>query len=325
MKPPLHALLGLALAALVSSQAVAAESELQSLYLSRQAALLEAKAREQLARDPLDEAALWYWGRQSANDGRARAELMPRARQCIQSKPESARCQHLLGVLIGAELMDVGGFTAMRRVGEVRDQFERAANLAPQDYAMRRDLVGYYLAVPGFMGGSTRKARELAETMSAVDAPRGALLQAVVAIGTKAFDTAQQQLGSVSPGTDRQLARDLLGVQVDLARGWREAGQAERARSWLERVAQQDTRSPEIRVELGQALLVLKQHAAAASAFEQALQLDPGQRIHHLLGDARMAAGDRAGAAAAYRNELVSPSSQATAEKARDRLKTLLP
>ena len=171
MKPPL---LGLALAALVSSQAVAAESELQSLYLSRQAALLEAKAREQLARDPLDEAALWYWGRQSANDGRARAELMPRARQCIQSKPESARCQHLLGVLIGAELMDVGGFTAMRRVGEVRDQFERAANLAPQDYAMRRDLVGYYLAVPGFMGGSTRKARELAETMARHDAPRGA-------------------------------------------------------------------------------------------------------------------------------------------------------
>lgn len=325
MKPHLLSLCCLALSALAPSQTMAAESDLQSAYLARQSAALEARAREMLARDPLDEAALWYWGRQASGDAKARSELMPRARQCVEAKPGSARCQHLLGILIGAELMDAGTLTAMRRAGEVREQFERAAALAPQDYAMRRDLVGYYLAVPGFMGGSTRKARELADSMARHDAPRGALLQAIVAIGTKAFDSAQQLLTNVTPGADRQLARELHDVQVDLGRGWREAGQAERARSWLERLAQQDTSSPEIRVELGQALLVLKQHAAAASAFEQALQLDPGQRIHHLLGDARMAAGDRAGAAAAYRNELVSPSSQATAEKARDRLKTLQP
>jgi tetratricopeptide (TPR) repeat protein len=325
MKPHLTSLLCLALTALASSQASASETDLQSAYLARQPAALEARAREMLARDPLDDAALWHWGRQAAGDAKLRAELMPRARQCVQSRPESARCQHLLGVLIGAELTEMGGFAAMRRVGEVRDQFERAVALAPQDYAMRRDLVGYYLAVPGFMGGSNRKARELADSMGRTDAPRGVLLQAIVAIGTKAFDSAQQLLGGVTPGNDRQLARDLLGVQVDLARAWREAGNAERARAWAERLAQQDARSPEIRVELGQALLVLNQPAAAASAFEQALQLDASQRIHHLLAGAREAVGDRAGAIAAYRAELASPSSHATAEKARERLKALQP
>ena len=45
---------------------MAAESDLQSAYLARQSAALEARAREMLARDPLDEAALWYWGRRAS-------------------------------------------------------------------------------------------------------------------------------------------------------------------------------------------------------------------------------------------------------------------
>ena len=84
-----------------------------------------------------------------------------------------------------------------------------------------------------------------------------------------------------------------------------------------------DKSSPEIRVELGQAWLVLKQPAAAATAFEQALQLDATQRIYHLLGSAREAAGDRSGAIAAYQGELSQPYSQSTAQKARERLKAL--
>ena len=63
---------------------------------------------------------------------------------------------------------------------------------------MRRDLVGYYLRCQA-LWAAARKTRELAETMARHDAPRGALLQAIVAIGTKAFDNAQQLLASVTP------------------------------------------------------------------------------------------------------------------------------
>ena len=57
---------------------------------------------------------------------------------------------------------------------------------------------------------------------------------------------------------------------------------------------------------------MLKQPAAAATAFEQALQLDATRRIYHLLGSAREAAGDRSGAIAAYQGELSQPYSQST-------------
>lgn len=309
--------------ALFAGRAPATEAEFQQLLLSRQQDVLEAMARERLTRDPLDEAALWYWGQQAANEPRTRAELLPRARACVRDRPQSARCQHLLGVLIGVELMDTGGISAMRRIGEVREQFERAVALAPNDYAMRRDLQGFYLEVPALMGGSGRKAREQAEAFARIDAPRGVLLHAVLAINDKAFDLAEQRLAGVQSGADRLLASDLQSVQADLGRALLESGAAERARAWFERLLRQDASNPELHVELGRTLLTLKQPAAAVTAFERALQLDAKLRIHHRLGAAYEAAGETARAITAYQRALVDPASSAAADKARERLRAL--
>jgi tetratricopeptide (TPR) repeat protein len=266
----------LALAAFTAT-AQTTPDEFQLLRLSRQADAIEALARERLARDPLDEAALWHWGQQASDDRRVRAELLPRAQACVRALPLSARCQHLLGVLIGAELMESGGLSAMRRIGEVHEQFERAVALAPGDYAMRRDLQGFYLEVPALMGGS-RKAREQAEAFARIDAPRGALLQAVLAVYDKAFDTAEQRLASVQPGADRLLASDLQAVQVELGLAMLDAGAATRAQAWFERLLQQDANNPDALMGLGRTLLALKQPAAAAKVFERAVQLEPKLR-----------------------------------------------
>lgn len=318
LRPLLAALVGLAAA---SSQAT--EAEFQQLRLSRQHAALEALAREHLARDAQDETALWYLGRQAFGEPPLRAELMPRAQACVRDKPQSARCQHLLGLLIGAELMDAGTFAAMRRVGEVQERFERAVELAPQDYAMRRDLQGLYVNLPALLGGGMRKARAQAEAMARIDAPRGLLLQAQLAIHDKAFDLAEQRLSSVPPAADRQLAADLQQTQIDLGRALLDSGAAERARGWLTRLQQQDATSPELHIELGRTLLALKQPAGAIAAFEQALQLNPKLRIHHQLGAAFEAAGDAPKATAAYRRALSAPANNAAAEQARERLKQL--
>jgi len=322
----LHPILlsSLAMAAFaVPSQAT--EAEFQALLLSRQPIALETLAREHLARDPLDDAALWYWGQQAADDPRSRTELLPRAQVCVRDRPQSARCQHLLGVLIGVELMETGAFTAMRRIGEVRELFERAVALAPNDYAMRRDLQAFYLEVPALMGGSNRKAREQAEAMARIDAPRGTLMQALLAISDKDFDTAEQRLASVQTGADRLLASDLQSVQIDLARALLGDGATARARAWFERLLLQDANSPELHAGLGRTLLALKQPAAAVAAFERALQLNPKLRIHHRLGAAYEAAGENAKAITAYRRVLADPASSAAADKARARLKELQP
>ena len=301
----------------------AAEAELQSLLLSRQCGALETLVRESLTRDPLDEAAPWYWGRQAANDPRGRAELMPRARACVRDRPQSARCQHLLGVLIGAELTDDGGLAAMRGIGKVRERFECAVELAPHDYAMRRDLLGFQLDVPALMGGSARKAREQAQALERIDAPRGVLLQTLMAISDKAFDMAEQRLAGVQPGADLQLASDLRAVQIDFGLAMLDSETAGRARAWFERLAQRDPSDPDVQVGRGRALPVLKQPDAAASAFERALQLNPRLRIAHRLGAAYEAAGQSAKAIDAYRRALTGPADRAAADKTRDWLKAL--
>ncbi|MFG6429864.1 tetratricopeptide repeat protein [Roseateles sp. LYH14W] len=321
----LHLLLSALALAAFAAPSQATDAEFQQLHLARQPAALEALARERLARDALDETALWYWSRQAFGEPRQRAGLMPRVQACVRDRPQSARCQHALGLLIGAELMEAGTFTAMRRVGEVQERFERAVALAPADYAMRRDLQGLYLALPALMGGGARKARLQAEAVARIDAPRGLLLQAAHAIHDKQFDLAEQRLSAVQPAADRQLTADLQQVQLDLARALLDIGAAERGRQVIERQLLQDAGQAELHVELGRALLALKQPAAAVAALERALQLNPRLRLHHGLGAAHEAAGDTARAVAAYRLALNDPADKGAADQARQRLKALQP
>jgi len=322
MKPPAHFLAALALAFLVAPSR-ASDAEFQALLLARQPAALEALARERLARDPFDEAALWYWGQQAAGDRRQRAALQPRAAACVHERPQSARCAHLSGLLIGAEIMDAGGLGALRRIGEVRTWFERAVALAPADYAMRRDLQAFYLEVPALMGGSARKAHAQAAAFDAIDAARGALLHAAAAIAEGDFAAAERLLVGVRPAGDRLLASDLQALQIDYGLARLQAGDAAAAQDWFERLLKEDPGGPELHAGLGRALLALKQPAAAAAAFERALARDPALRIQHKLGEAWEAAGDRPRAIDAYRRALADPGNAAVAERARERLAAL--
>lgn len=318
-----HLLLTTLLLAAFATPSQAGETELQALALSHQHVALEALARERLARDPLDDAALWYWGVDAAGEPRARIELLARTQDCVRGKPQSARCQNLWGVLIAARLMEEIDLSALGAIGQMREHFENAVTLAPQDYAMRHDLQAFYLAVPGVLGGSHRKARAQADALSGIDPPRAALLRAEIAISDKDFDAAESLLAGVQPGADPGLAGDLQAVQVDLGTALLEADDAAGARAWFERLLQRHPKSPEFHVGLGRALMASKQAAAAESAFERALQLDARTHVQHRLAAAAEAAGDEAKAIQAWQRVLAEPAEAAHAEKARDRLAAL--
>ena len=91
------------------------------------------------------------------------------------------------------------------------------------------------------------------------------------------------------------------------------------------RPKQQDAGHAALQVELGRALLALKQPAAAVAALERALQLNPRLRLHHGLGAAHEAAGEPAKAIAAYRRAVTDPADKGAADQARQRLKALQP
>lgn len=318
-----HHLLSALLLAAFATAANAGETELQALALSHQHVALEAAARARLARDPLDDAALWYWGVDAAGEPRLRPELLVRTQDCVRGKPQSARCQNLWGVLIAARLMEEIDLSALGNIGEIREHFENAVALAPQDYAMRHDLQAFYLEVPGVLGGSQRKARVQADALARLDPPRAVMLRAEIAISDQDFDATEALLAGVQPGADRLLAADLQAVQVDFGNALIEADHAARARAWFERLLPQDPQSPELQVGLGRALGALKQAPAAVAAFERALQLDTRAHVQHRLAAAAEAAGDKARAIEAWQRVLDEPAEAAHAAKAHDRLVAL--
>ena len=312
----------LALAA-VATSSQADDTELRSLSLTHQHAALETLARERLAHDPLDDAALWYWGLDASSESRTRIELLARAQECVRARPQSARCQHLWGALVATRLMEEIDLSALGAIGEVREHFENAVALAPHDYALRHDLQAFYLEVPGVLGGSTRKARAQAEALAGVDPARALLLRAEVAVSANDFHAAETLLADVHPGADPLLAHDLQAVQVDLGSALIEADATARARALFERLLQQDPQAPELHVGLGRALMQAKQAPAAVAAFEQALLLDARSPVQHRLAAAAEAGGDRAKAIAAWQRVLAEPAESAHADQARQRLVAL--
>jgi tetratricopeptide (TPR) repeat protein len=318
-----HLLLSALLLAVFAAPSRADDAELASLALSHRHAALETLARERLAHDPLDDAALWYWGLDAAGEPRRRIELLGRAQDCVRARPQSARCQHLWGTLVAARLMEEIDLSALGAIGEIREHFENAVALAPHDYTMRHDLQAFYLTVPGVLGGSARNARAQAEALAVVDPPRAVLLRAEIAIDGKDFDAAQSLLAGVRPGADRLLASDLQAVQVDLGSALIEDDATVRARDWFERLLQQSPQAPELQLGLGRALVLLKQAPAAVAAFERALQLDPELHIQHRLAAAAEAAGDKAKAIAAWQRVLAEPAEASHADTARRRLAAL--
>lgn len=79
----------------------------------------------------------------------------------IAAQPDCARCAHLLGKSYG-NLADRAGWTeAIGLAKKTRIALEQAVELAPNDAEAIRDLIKYYRAAPGFLGGSEEKANAL--------------------------------------------------------------------------------------------------------------------------------------------------------------------
>ena len=85
-------------------------------------------------------------------------DLLERA---VQSAPACARCAHLLGKSYGRMAEQAGWMDAITLARKTRDALEQAVGIAPNDVEAIEDLIRYYRAAPGFLGGSNEKAEAL--------------------------------------------------------------------------------------------------------------------------------------------------------------------
>jgi tetratricopeptide (TPR) repeat protein len=317
-----HFYLAAASAVLAAAPALALSTDAEFLALRRNhhAVALETLARERVAKDPVDDVALWHWGRLVVGDARQRDELVQRLERCVKDLPQSARCHHALGSAYGAVAASAGMSAGLKLAGSVKDMYVKAVELDPRHFEMRRDLNQFYLHAPGFVGGSVRKALDNSAEFAKIDAHKASILRADIHLYEKQYDMAEALLNGITAAKDAELSDAVRAAHFRLGLALIEGGDAGRAQRIFERQITQDARDANAHLGLGRALLEQKAWDAAIAAFERALQLDPASRVHYRLALAYQGQGDKLRATKNFQQFLLYAPQGKAADEARKRL-----
>lgn len=81
--------------------------------------------------------------------------------------PNVAVCHLATAQNLGMPMLNMGMFKAMRMLDSLKASWIRTLELDPGSFTARVQLAKLYLTVPGMMGGSVSKARELEEVREA--------------------------------------------------------------------------------------------------------------------------------------------------------------
>ena len=125
-----------------------------------------------------------------------------------------------------------GPFTAAGLASKARKYFETAVQMDVRDREATGDLFDYYLGAPGFMGGGTGKAQELAQKVSAADPAEGQHLLAVLSEKNKDYDSAEEHLRKAIVLAPKQASR-----VMELARFLAKRGRVKESETFFDQAA----------------------------------------------------------------------------------------
>lgn len=272
-------------------KAVAATLALLSAAALFAGSALAASAREQ------GEAAL------RAQEFERAAELLERA---VAEAPKDAAAHSLLAQAYGAQANAGGMITKMRLAGKVREHFERAVALAPDEIPYRESLLEYYVQAPSAMGGGLDKARAEAAQIAKRDKARGLLANGRIAEADDDVEgalSAYRQAAAARPDDPRIALR--LALYLQQLKRWPEAFKA------LDALLAANPSSGPAWYQLGRtAVLANARHADGEHAFRRFLSLPRGEgdpplaAAHWRLGMLYEQMGRKADARSSYQEAL---------------------
>jgi tetratricopeptide (TPR) repeat protein len=254
------------------------------------------------------------------NDGARLETAIPALQACVDKRPQAA-CAYALGRVYGQQAMTASVFKMPGLASKTKEQFINAVELDPQLFEARSGLTQFYLMAPGFAGGSTAKARELAADAQSRQPEQAKLLRALLAMNDKDWTGAERELSSVKPGDDRTLARELRGNWSRLGFEFMEQKNFPKARGVFEALQRDHPAHAAGPYGLGRVSLEMGQPDEAIKALERARTLEGAERmpVDHRLGQALIDKGDKAGARAALerfvQNKRANPRNLEDAKK----------
>jgi len=140
-------------------------------------------AKEMLAAGRVDEAIAELNGRLSLAPDANSSNLLCRAyfaledweraesscRKAVALDPNNGGFHLWLGRVYGEKADRANFVTVARLAGKVREEFERAVRLSPNDVDARLDLAEFYAEAPTIVGGGEQKARAQAQSIAALN------------------------------------------------------------------------------------------------------------------------------------------------------------
>ncbi len=241
--------------------------------------------------------------------------------KAVALDPGNGRYHLWLGRVYGEKADRAGFLRAATLGGKVRDEFQRAVQLAPKDVEARLDLAEFYLEAPGIVGGGRDKAREQARIIGTMDPAREHWVYARIAEKKKDSSTAEREYHQYI-----DLSRGDAEAWLNLALFLRRQKRMDEMEQAITKLSQSSMSKPDVLVEgagmlyrAGRnfpfAIQLLKRYLATGP-----VEAAPAFKAHYLLGMLLEKQGDKAGATEQYRASLALARNFGLAQQALNRI-----
>jgi tetratricopeptide (TPR) repeat protein len=242
--------------------------------------------------------------------------------KAIALAPNNSRYHMWLGRIYGEKADGSNFFSAASLAGKVRNEFEAAVRLDPNNVDARSDLGEFYLEAPGIVGGGRDKAEAQAQALAALDPAKAGYLKGRIAEKKKDLVAAEKEYrAAIEASHGSALTWFNLALFFKHQERWSDMEDA------IQHAVSTQVDRPEIIMESGEvllrsgrnvptAVLYLRRYLALNSKVEEA----PAFKAHYLLGTALEKQGDKQGAAQEYRAALSLARNFSRAQEALDRL-----
>ena len=229
----------------------------------------------------------------------------PLCKQAISMEPNNSRYHRWMAHVYGEKAARANFLAAAGLAGKVREEFERAVQLNPQDVDTRSDLAEFYLEAPSIVGGGQDKARAQAKLIGATDPAREHWVYARIAEKNHDAATAEHEYRQMI-----ETSHDDSEAWLNLAIFFRHQNRLDEMEQTLVRTSQARMSKPDVLVEIAQnlyrigrnpvlAIQVLRRYLASGPVEEA-----PAYKAHYLLGSLFERQGDKADAVREYQNSL---------------------
>jgi tetratricopeptide (TPR) repeat protein len=237
--------------------------------------------------------------------------------QAAAGAPADSNNEMWLGRAYGMKASHASPFKALVLAKKVRDSFEHAVELDPENISAMNDLGEYYVAAPSLVGGGLDKAQMLAVKMQPHYPAQSHRLLALIAEKRKDMATAEAEF---KRAVDAGRTPD---AYIDLGHFYRRRNEPDKVLAALEAGIDADRRKDDALVDAASILTAAHLSSELAEALLRQYLSSPAKsdgapafKVHLQLGELLAERGDSTGAQREYAAALALAPNYAPAHKA---------